>query len=295
MVMNTRDHSYAVVGVLVLASAVLFTALFSYSTNRALGTRRAQLWIELPAADGLKKGDQLLFRGVQVGEVRSLQFGTEGVLVRTVLTRPVPLTKGAHARLVAADLFGRQTLVLDAGPGKRPLVGGDTLRGAAPLSMNGRIDGVAARIERMVGDTTVDAVRVLLADAAAAALALENALHATQYAVSLQAEPLHRTLAATAGLAENLRAVADTTRLAAAVDRTTLLLERLDVAAARIDTASALMVSTLARVESGRGSIGRLTADEALYDRAVATMAEVEALLGDVRRNPKRYFTVKIF
>lgn len=296
MVMNSKDRAYAAVGALVIASAVAFTGLFFYATNRTLGSGRTQLWVALPSAEGLRKGDQLLFRGVQVGEVRALEFAADGsVLVRTVVTRPLPLSRRASARLVAADMFGRQTLVLEAGPAAPPLASGDTLFGVAPPGMNGRIEGVASRIERMVGDTTVSAVHLLLADAASAAVALESALRTMQQTVAAQAEPLHRTVQATALITENVRIATDTSRLAAAADRTNALLARLDGTAARMDTVATLLAGTLARVDEGHGSLGRLTTDEALYERAVAAMTEVELLLADVRRDPKRYFTVRVF
>jgi phospholipid/cholesterol/gamma-HCH transport system substrate-binding protein len=296
MVLNRADRSHAVVGAFVLAGAILFSALFIHATSRTLGRGRAVLWVSLPSAEGLSRGDQLLFRGVKVGEVRGMSFSPEGdVLVRTILMQPVPVTTSARARLVAADMFGRQTVVLEELPGGRALGPGDTLHGVRPVSLNGRIDGMAARIERVVGDTTIHGLHLLLADAAAAAGSFERTMHVVQEVVSGNALPLARTLDGTGGLLDNLRSATDPGRLDVAHERTLRALDNIDRATARLDTASALLVTTLARVEAGGGSIGRLTTDDALYDRAVAALGEVESLLGDVRRNPKRYLTVRIF
>lgn len=50
-----------------------------------------------------------------------------------------------------------------------------------------------------------------------------------------------------------------------------------------------------ARVESGEGSLGRLLTDTALVVRAEGLLAELDALLQDVRENPGRYVRLSIF
>jgi ABC-type transporter Mla subunit MlaD len=96
------------VGVFTLLGALSFTVLFVHATNRVLGADRSTIFIRLNAADGLQRGDAVLLRGVNVGEVKALDFDARGVIVRVRLTRAVPLSDQAGAELVAADMFGRQ-------------------------------------------------------------------------------------------------------------------------------------------------------------------------------------------
>jgi phospholipid/cholesterol/gamma-HCH transport system substrate-binding protein len=297
MVVNRSERSLAVLGTLIVIATVAFMTLFMAATSRSLAQRRTALWVELPTAEGLRKGDAVLFRGVQVGEVRRIDFAEGGdVVVRTVLTRPVPLNAAATARLVAADVFGRQSVVLEAEAGDgRPLANGDTLRGLSPVSLTGRIEGMASRIERMVGDTTVDAVHGLLAQTAAAALALEAALHAARETMAMQQQPLSAAVSDGAAIAANLRAATDSAALLAARNTAMSTLEQLDRITARLDSASAAMNRTAARIDDGEGSLGLLTSDPALYQRATAALTGLEELLVDLRRNPKRYINVSIF
>jgi phospholipid/cholesterol/gamma-HCH transport system substrate-binding protein len=297
MVVNRSERSLAVLGTLIVIATIAFMTLFMAATSRSLAQRRAALWIELPTAEGLRKGDAVLFRGVQVGEVRQIDFAEDGdVLVRTVLTRPVPLNAAATARLVAADVFGRQTVVLEADAGSgRPLASGDTLRGLPPVSLTGRIEGMASRLERVVGDTTVDAVHGLLGQTAAAALALESALHAARETIAMQQQPLSAAVSDGAAIAANLRAATDSVALLAARNTAMSMLEQLDRITARLDSASAAMNRTAARIDGGEGSLGLLTSDPALYQRATAALAGLEELLVDLRANPKRYINVSIF
>lgn len=296
MVMNPDDRSLAVIGALTVAAAVAFTALFVHATNRSLTQKRADLWLVLISADGLQQGDRVLFRGVQVGEVKRLEFAGDGnVLVRTRLTRTVPLTATASARLVAADVFGRQSVVLEKGVGGRPLASGDTLAGVAPVSLTDRIGGVVGVLERVAGDSTVVGVHGLLGGATAAALAMEEALGAARSSLDAQSVPLHRTLQESAVVAANLRAATDSARLVElreTVYRTLVQLERIT---AQMDTAATAVSRSVQRIESGQGSLGLLASDPELYRRSVAALESLESLLTDLRRNPKRYINVRIF
>jgi phospholipid/cholesterol/gamma-HCH transport system substrate-binding protein len=58
----------------------------------------------------------------------------------------------------------------------------------------------------------------------------------------------------------------------------------------------------LARIDRGEGTLGKLSRDEALYDnlsRAAAhfdqAAVEMQSLLADVRREPKKYVSLKVF
>jgi phospholipid/cholesterol/gamma-HCH transport system substrate-binding protein len=298
MVMNRNDRSMAVVGGFVTLATVAFAVLFIAATNRTLTQQRSELWIELPTAEGLRKGDALLLRGVNVGTVKRIEFAQDGsssVLIKAMLLRPVPLTTTASARLVAADIFGRQSVVLGPGNGGRLLESGDTLPGVPPVSLTGRIEGMASRLDRIVGDTMVGAVHSLLADAAAAVAALESTLLTTERVIDGQQQPLATALAHGAGVAANLRAATDSAALIALRQSASSALANLDRVMVRLDSASAAMLHVMTRLDAGQGSLGMITSDSALYLRAVATLESVESLVTDVRRNPKRYINVSVF
>jgi phospholipid/cholesterol/gamma-HCH transport system substrate-binding protein len=296
MVTSGNDRSLAVVGAAALAAAVVFTLLFFHATSRTLGQKRSDLWLALATAEGLQKGDRVLFRGVQVGEVRRIDFDGAGrVVVRTTLHRPVPLTSTAGARLVAADIFGRQSVILSEGAGGRPLVRGDTLGATAPIPLTDRIEGVVSRVERVVGDSTVGGVHLLLGNAAAASATIDRTADAARLALELQAGPLSRLLRSTAGLADNLRAASDTAALAEMRAVALASVTQLGGVLAQLDSAAAALGSTARRVDAGEGSLGLLARDPDLYRRTVAVLESLELLLTDVREHPKRYINVRIF
>ena len=57
----------------------------------------------------------------------------------------------------------------------------------------------------------------------------------------------------------------------------------------RADTAMAGLSGFAARLGPGRGTLGRLATDPRLYDELLEAVLELQALLRDVRANPRRY------
>jgi phospholipid/cholesterol/gamma-HCH transport system substrate-binding protein len=49
------------------------------------------------------------------------------------------------------------------------------------------------------------------------------------------------------------------------------------------------------RVDHGEGTLGKLVRDDRVYDETRTTIAELKALIADIKANPKKYLTVKIF
>lgn len=53
--------------------------------------------------------------------------------------------------------------------------------------------------------------------------------------------------------------------------------------------------SILARVESGEGTLGRLTRDTLLYTESVQAVKTLRDMLQDMQRNPRKYFSFSVF
>lgn len=292
-----RGRSEVTVGVYAIASVVVFALMFGTLTSRGLIRKTTDLYIELTAADGLLKGDAVLFRGVPVGEVRSIDFAPAGdVVVRAKLHRSVPLTGTAVAALSPVDMFGRQAIELRQGAGPGPdLADGDTLRGLRASGLTDRIDAVSRQVERVVADSTVELVREALAGIGGAGVGLGAASHEASEFLARQSHSLDELTAAAGIVLRNMAAVTDSTELVAVRGELQAAIAALGRAAARMDSASTVAVRMLDRADRGEGSLGRALSDPVLYDRAAGAVHELELLLADVRANPSRYLTVRVF
>lgn len=293
----TRGRDTRAVGALVLMALLTFVALFVTLTNRTLHRNRSTLSVRFASAEGLLRGDAVLFRGVRIGEVHSLRFDSTGaVVVQVRLAQVAPLTTASTATLMPVDLFGRQAIVLRSGsrPGV-PLEDGATLEGDSPPSMAGRLGAIGDRAAELIGDGTVTRVHGTLDGATQAFRDLGRLLRQADTVFDEQRVPLTDATRHAAGLAANLDAATDSAELRAIRDGLRASSGHLADATARLDSLSAELLVALDRLQRGDGTAGRLLADPGLYEHAVTTLASLDALVRDVREHPKRYINVSLF
>jgi phospholipid/cholesterol/gamma-HCH transport system substrate-binding protein len=287
----SRGYDLARVGALGVVAIVAFIGLFMYVTNRGLALTRTDVFVRLPVATGLRKGDPVLFRGVLVGEVKRLVFMEAGdVLVQARITEEVPLTTHARAELVPVDLFGRQSVVLLEGQhGKgRLLATDDTIPGQQPASMSAKITDLGVRAERMLSDSMVTLMHETLAGSAAATRQMERLGRSMEQLVGAQQASVTTLTREAAVIAHNLAVVTAPAELEATRGH-------LMSASARFDTLTVTLASLLGGIERGQGNAGLLLGDDALYVRTTSLLASVEDLIRDMKANPRKYINLEIF
>jgi hypothetical protein len=96
-------------------------------------------------------------------------------------------------------------------------------------------------------------------------------------------------------IAAGLRDASDAGDLPGMVTRTDTLLARLERSAASVEGAAASLDRVLGLAASGEGTAALLAGDPRLYEELVRATASVARLADDVRENPKKYVTVRIF
>jgi phospholipid/cholesterol/gamma-HCH transport system substrate-binding protein len=62
----------------------------------------------------------------------------------------------------------------------------------------------------------------------------------------------------------------------------------------RLDSVSERVDDLVARLNQGDGTMGRLLQDRQLYENMNGAVSELRALIGDIRKDPKKYLNVKV-
>jgi phospholipid/cholesterol/gamma-HCH transport system substrate-binding protein len=73
------------------------------------------------------------------------------------------------------------------------------------------------------------------------------------------------------------------------------LTTRLQSTQARAEAFLAVGDSVLSKMNRGQGTFGLLLNDPSVYAHADSTLRELRALSADIRANPKRYLSVRLF
>jgi phospholipid/cholesterol/gamma-HCH transport system substrate-binding protein len=290
------------VGLFVVAGLAGILIVLTTMTDAALFRGRYIVSTIVPDASGIRAGDPVQMRGVNIGRVMSFQIDAEKVEVRLEIEGEYPIPKDSVVELKASGLLGG--LVADVIPGtsSESATWGDVLEGRSGIglfdkmdSLAGEADDVAVRLKALLSDEMVSDVQ----GAAGGARRLLDQLSDT---VSEQRGELKALSKSLRRSAEGLEKVTTGPELERTVKRVDEVAARMDEVLAGLDRSSQSLESILGRIDRGEGSLGKLTTDDALYDNVASAAAnldeaavEIRALLEDVRTKPKKYLKLSLF
>jgi phospholipid/cholesterol/gamma-HCH transport system substrate-binding protein len=247
----------------------------------------------------LRPGDAVAVSGVQSGKVKSVELQSGRVIVSCTVSKQVFLGSDARFSVKNIGLMGERFVAINAG----------TSSVALDLDKihDGRFDTGIPEVMGMMGDM-VSEVRELVR-LIGNTVASEGTLREFQETIS----NLHELSASANELVTNSKD--DYIRSLEAIERASMNLDEFvrtnrqrtdsaigDFAEASsklnrlvddLDTLSASLQEFADKLNSGEGSLGLLASDETLYQDVKRAIREVDVLVEDIRKNPKKYLKME--
>ena len=293
--MKRRDE--VLVGILMTVALVLVILGTLWLARGGLASGYP-LHARFPWGAGLKKGQQVLLAGVNVGYVDDVQLRRDGWLDVTMRVNDdyeVPM--GSTATIVPVGIFGDQAIALTpSSVTMDSYASGDTIPLGTPTPGIAEILARVDSIGRNMSDVT-QAIEFQMVQSGGlqdlrATLAATNQLMLRLNAIAL--EQSRELTAATTALRR-----AATALDSAVVDSTMRALQQsgqnLAMLTGELTTASATLSSIMAKVDTGRGSLGMLVNDTMLYRDVRMLVLRLDSLTADFKKNPRRYINLEIF
>ncbi len=304
------------VGAVILA-AIGIVALAGYKLGQAanLFTRRYELIVFLPAANGLRPGGSVTLAGQLVGTVKEIQFlpvdfdTTRNLRIVARIDRSLSsqIRRNSEARLRTMGLLGDKVLDISPGtPSFAVLEPGDTLRAAVSLDYDAVIEKAASAVDDMVAlthDLHTITGGLAKGQGTMGQLLTNRAMYDQLTGAMTRANALFASLQNPNGtFGKILNDPALYTRLSGTVsslDSTLRLMQSGDGSMGRLlrDTT---LYTNLVGISGGadslmkmmtreNGMVSKLLSDETLYDQLTKLTTDLGSVLADVRRDPKRY------
>jgi phospholipid/cholesterol/gamma-HCH transport system substrate-binding protein len=285
--------------ILGIASALL--ALFSL-TDAALFRGRYVVLTVVPDAGGIRRGDPVQMRGVNIGRVTRFQIGDQGVLVDLEIDGIFPIPSDSHVELRSSGLIGGMVASVIPGKAQTTVGWNDTLSGVIQQGVfdqagDLQVEATRAldRVQRLLNDETLGNVheggqdlRKLLRELASTAGQQRGELEALSQSLRRSVQAVEATVTGP--------------RVEGSLRQMESLVGRLDSLADVLGRSAASADNILSRIDRGEGTLGRMTTDEQLYENMSAAALSVQQaadafarLATDIREQPKKYFDVKVF
>ncbi|MFH1279551.1 MAG: MlaD family protein [Candidatus Eisenbacteria bacterium] len=289
------------VGLVVFAATIVLVGGVIYLGQIEIGRSGRYVRVAFPEVGGLNVGDPVMVSGLRRGAVESLELGLQEVIATVRLRPEVVLHPDARFSVENMGIMGEKFIAVDPGIGGDTLDTGDVVLGGyspgiteamAQLSIVLEdVGGIVARVESVLQDhEVIEPLEEMIAMLRDVSVDMQKMIreNRTDVRASMKSfrsagEEMDDMLRANRGKIDSTFAFT-----AYSAERLTSTMDRLDGSIESLEL-------VLKRLEHGQGTLGRLSRDDRLYKEMLEATQNLNDLLRDVRKNPKRYLSVEIF
>jgi phospholipid/cholesterol/gamma-HCH transport system substrate-binding protein len=304
--------------VVLIAGLVLYFGI-SYLKNSNLFKEGITLYSVYDKVEGIMGSQPVTINGLAVGRIEDIYFHPDQsgrVVVAMTINSDYPIPVSTLAQIKSSDLLGAKEISLEIGTGIVLVEDGDTLRSAIEESLGDAINKevlpVKVKTEKLIAslDTAIQILTGFLKGGvendfrSSFSNVNKSLIHLNEITTELSTymvenrESLGRSTQNFERLSKSLadnrdeleRVFANVANISdslgkANVGQTMLALER---------TSKNLDIVT-GRIANGEGTLGKLSAQDSLYNQIDKTVQSLDRLLLDLRYHPERYVRLSVF
>lgn len=299
--MKKKFSKEFLIGLLVLVAGVALFFGINYLNGINVFKAANYYYVSYTNVSGLTVSSPVTLNGFQVGLVREIEYEYDNpghVKVELSLDRQLNIPTGSTAS-IKLDMLGTASVELNFSDSKQYYKVGDTLEGVA---MGGLVDnlskdlmpGIVAILPKM--DSIMSSVNKLISDPALLesvqrlSAITANLEKSTAQLSSMMNTSVPGTLDNVNALSANLNTISNDL----AVLSGQLKDMPLDSTMRNVNAITANVNDLTSKMQDKNSSLGLLLNDTGLYDNLNNAAGSLDSLLIDVKKNPKRYISIKL-
>jgi phospholipid/cholesterol/gamma-HCH transport system substrate-binding protein len=297
---NSKSVELRVGLVVLLACAVLVIGLIWVKGIRFDQTRY-KCSVLFPNVGALEVGDPASVSGVPKGKVERIELYLGDVLVTFHLTQDVVLKKDAKFIVMNVGLMGERFVAVETGYSDTLLDLSQPARGyydtGIPEVM-GRMGEMITLVNRLV--ESMEQVVGTQSSRDALICSINNLKEITQKTNDLldrNRKRFDQTMSDLSYTSSELKEMVGNNKekLESTLDNFSSASEKIDDITTTLDSLSISLKNMTFKLENGEGSLGMLLNDTTLYQEIKRTAQDVDSLVTDLKKHPKKYFKFSLF
>ena len=295
-------------GIIVILIIIGFFWGFNFLKGHDLLDGKARVFnVEYSKIGGLNKASAVTLNGLKVGQVSDIIFDereeTRGHLIVTFnVENDFEFSKNSVVRIYSPNPLAGSNLAIIPNYEGEPAVSGDTLKGEMEeslfTSIGERLDPLQTKLEKVLvgADTlfqrinhvldqkTSNSIKRSITDLELTISDMRSTLTSVNSLLNSNATELNKTMKNATKISEDLAKVTDTIAKA-----------NIGEIMRKTETMLTSVNHMLDGIDNGKGTVGKLVNDPAMYDNLTSMSKELEELLREMKLNPKRFVHFSLF
>lgn len=308
------------VGALTLIGIIALILGYNYLKGVELFSRELEISVEFENTGGVFESNGVVISGFPVGKVSEIIINNSEkypILMKFSIEKGVTVPKDSRFVIKTVDLFGTKQVEIIRGNSTEMFTIGDKFVAKGEIeadmiaSISDQLLPVKDQITKLVDglDSLVGSVNSLLASEKNTIETGIQSLGATLKNLESITARVDKMLKSQEGAIEGI--VQDASKLTSTIANNSDEIDRIiknfgsmsdKLAAVDIEAIVQTIKVNLETlegliqgIERGEGNLGKIVKDETLYNDISATIGSLDALLKDLKANPKRYINISVF
>ncbi len=260
---------------------------------------------------GMHQSNYIYLNGMKVGYIKSIKAmdnRAENFLVTISISSKVNMTKDSKIVLFNADMLGSKALRLELGQGEL-LHKGDTIKGEREVGMLDKLgtaitpmaenlDSILSATKSILNQQNRDNIQRTLANLESTSRKLNELSRQFDGLVDSEKSKIRNIIANTESITSNLKDNNERlSNIISRIDQITDTVAQANIGSTLSETSRTIerLNKVLGIIENGKGNLGLLINDEGLYRNLSESAKKLDALIEDIKVNPKKYVKISVF
>ncbi len=303
------------IGITVLVTFIVLIIGINFLKGKTLFSGQKTYYAIYDDVTGMHESSYVYVNGMKVGYVVKISPMTrknDKFLVELSIDKKIEIPKDSRLTMFSTGLMSGQALRIDLGKSTALLQTKDTMQGGiekgltdeiSPIgetlsSVLKRIDTLTNTLNRTIDEQAKQNIQLTLTNINQISQRLNSVAMNVDNLVAKDKDKLDRIVSnvesITRNLVNNNQAI---TNIISCFDNISSDIEKQNIGStlAKVKTSLESINSMLNKIERGEGNIGMLLSDEGLYRNVTSAAKDLDELILDIKKNPKKYIHVSVF
>lgn len=261
---------------------------------------------------GMYEGNYIYLNGMKVGYVKDIEAmgeRAEKFLVTVAVDSKIKITDDSKMVFFSADILGSKAMKIELGNSNRILENKDTIMGGVELGMLDKLgssiapmaqnlDSILFATKNILNQQTQNNLQHTFANLEATSERLSSISGQFDNLMKNEKEKIGKIISNTESITSNLKNNNDElNNIISKIGQITDTVAQAQLGSSILQTTQTLekLNNVLGVIEKGKGNIGLLINDEGLYKSLDESAKKLDALIEDIKANPKKYINVSVF
>ena len=287
-----RVGFFSIIAILILA--ICYSWFTGVMENRKYTTVR----VHFENAGNLEIGSDVTINGVKKGRVKDLQVSSDGVVVHVLVELDFTMQEGTEFYILESNLMGDVLVEIIPGKGVGTLNLEEIQTGEKSYGLTklvAELSEVVNSLESMMnGIYDNDGFLQNLRAVVDTSLEIVSKINSSYNRNSDEVEKL---ISNTSAISENLaRLISENEEnVTETITQAADVMKEIKVTLSEMEKASGNIQAITEKILQEDNSLNKLITEKELYENLLQATANLDSLLKDIKKNPKKYFQIKVF